>query len=126
MKPGQEFSRYFLASLLALAVDVGVLLVASRFVHYLWAASLGFALGAVVSYLLATRWAFVHRRLAARPGMEFGAYALVGIVGLGVNNLAIFLVVELMGLSLMVGKGLAAGLTFAFNFAVRKLALFRK
>ncbi len=75
-----ELMRYFAVSVIALGVDMGCLLLASQFLHYLWAATIGFVLGAVVSYLLAIRWAFRHRRLAAFPRAEFAAYAAVGAV----------------------------------------------
>lgn len=121
-----EFRRYFAISLAALGVDFGVLLVAAMWLHYLLAATLGFMLGAVTSYVLAVRWAFGHRRLAHRPRTEFVAYTLVGIAGLGINNLVIFLAVEYLSLSLVVGKAIAAGVTFAFNYLGRKATLFSK
>jgi putative flippase GtrA len=123
--PAAELGRYFAVSVVALAADVGVLMLAARFVHYLWAATLGFAIGAVVSYLLATRWAFAQRRLARRPRTEFAAYVFIGVVGVGLNNLVIYLMVDFLGAHLLLGKGAAACATFAFNFAARKLALFR-
>jgi putative flippase GtrA len=123
--PVAEFGRYFAVSVVALAADVGVLMLAARFVHYLWAATLGFTVGAVVSYWLATRWAFVRRRFERRPHAEFAAYVLIGALGLGVNNLAIFLMVDLVGVPLLAGKAVAAGATFTFNYGARKLALFR-
>jgi putative flippase GtrA len=121
-----EFGRYLFISLIALGVDVGVLFVAVSWLHYLWAATLGFLCGAATSYVLAVRWAFGHRRLARYPGTEFAAYAVVGIIGLGINNLVIFLAVESLALPLLTGKIIAAGVTFAFNYLVRKFALFRK
>ena len=124
--PALEFGRYFVVSLIALGVDVVVLLAAAKVVHYLWAASLGFTMGAITSYVLAIRWAFPHRRLAAYPRTEFLAYLLVGVVSLGINNLAIFLAVEFFALSLLPGKAIAAVATFAFNYVVRKFVLFSK
>ena len=123
--PVAEFGRYFAVSLIALAADVGVLMVAAWFIHYLWAATLGFVVGAAVSYYLATRWAFAQRRFARRPRTEFAAYVLIGAIGLGLNNLVIFLMVDFLGVALLIGKAAAAVATFAFNFAARKFALFR-
>lgn len=120
-----ELLRYATASAVALAVDMTILLFAANFVHYLWAATLGFFLGAVTSYLLSVRWVFRHRRLAAFPKTEFAAYALVGVVGLAINNLAIYAAVEEAGFSLLAAKAMAAVLTFSFNFGVRKWGLFR-
>lgn len=120
-----ELLRYLAVSAVALAVDTAALLLAANFVHYLWAATLGFLLGAVTSYLLSVRWVFRHRRLAAFPRTEFAAFAAVGVAGLGLNNLAIYAVVEYIGLSLLTAKAVAAMLTFMFNFGLRKWGLFR-
>jgi putative flippase GtrA len=119
-----EFARYFLASLAALAIDMAVLLALATVMHYLVAASLGFVVGAVTSYLLATRWVFRQRRLLLRKNTEMGLYVLVGVLGLGLNDLVIMLAVGYLGLSIVLAKLLAAGVTFLFNFALRKLALF--
>ncbi len=120
-----ELMRYLAVSLVALAVDMAPLLLAARVMHYLWAATIGFVLGAVVSYWLAIHWAFRHRRLAAFPKTEFAAYAAIGVVGLGVNNLVIFVGVEYFVLALWLAKAGAAAVTFVFNFGARKWGLFR-
>lgn len=120
-----ELMRYFAVSVIALGVDMGCLLLASQFVHYLWAATLGFVLGALASYLLAIRWAFRHRRFAGFPRTEFAAYAAVGVAGLGINNLAIFVGVEYFSAALWAAKAGAAAITFVFNFTLRKWGLFR-
>lgn len=127
MKPSapMELIRYFGVSLIALAVDMGCLLLLAQFVHYLWAATLGFLLGVLTSYVLAIRWAFLHRRLAVSPRIEFAAYAAIGVIGLGINNLVIFLAVDGAGLGLWLAKIAAAMITFTFNFGARKWGLFR-
>jgi len=101
------------------------LFLAANFVHYLWAATLGFLLGAVTSYLLSVRWVFRHRRLAAFPKTEFAAFAAIGLAGLVLNNLVIYSAVEHAELSLLAAKAVAAVLTFSFNFGMRKWGLFR-
>lgn len=120
-----ELLRYVAVSGVALAIDTTGLLLAAKFVHYLWAATFGFLLGAVTSYLLSVRWVFRHRRLAEFPKTEFAAFAAVGAVGLGLNNLAIYAAVEQAGLSLLAAKAVAALLTFSSNFGLRKWGLFR-
>jgi putative flippase GtrA len=120
-----ELLRYLAVSGIALAVDMAALLLAANFVHYLWAATFGFLLGAATSYLLSVRWVFRHRRLAAFPKTEFAAFAAVGVAGLGLNNLVIYVAIEHAGLGLLAAKVAAAVLTFSFNFGLRKWGLFR-
>lgn len=120
-----ELLRYLGVSAIALGVDVTVLLVAATLVHYLWAATLGFLFGALTSYLLSVRWVFRHRRFAAFPKTEFAAFAAVGVAGLGLNNLAIYLAVAHVGMGLLASKAVAATITFTFNYGLRKWGLFR-
>lgn len=119
-----EFARYFAASLAALLIDTAILLSAATVLHYLVAASLGFIAGALASYLLAIRWVFRQRRLVQNQRAELGLYVLVGVLGLGINDLVILLAVDSAGFSLLEAKVVAAGVTFLFNFVARKLALF--
>lgn len=121
---GREFARYFVISVVALAVDMATLMVAANFMHYLSAATLGFIAGAIVSYVLSIHWVFRHRRLKEWPLREFGIYGLVGLAGLGINNLVVFLAVDALTLMLPIAKAAAACATFAFNYVMRKLILF--
>ncbi len=124
-RPLRQFLRYSLASMLAFGMDVLALywLVERAGLHYLLAATLAYLLGLVCHYLLAIRWVFEVRRLP-RWQHEFALYALLGLAGLGLNVLAIGLLVEQAGLAYLPAKLLAAALTVAFNFGARKLLLF--
>ncbi len=119
-----EFARYFLASLGALALDVGILWLAAHWLHYLLAASLGFIAGACLIYLLSTRWVFRCRKLAGKAPIEFSAFVAIGLAGLTLNDYVIYLAVAQFALDLLVAKALAAGASFLFNYTARKLALF--
>ncbi|MCX7168289.1 MAG: GtrA family protein [Rhodocyclales bacterium] len=120
----REFGAYFLASLLALAIDLAVLLLLARVVHYLVAATAGFCTGAAVSYLLSTRLVFARRRLAHREGVEAILFTLIGVAGLALNNGVIFAMVEGVAAPLALAKLAAAVLTFLFNYLLRKRLLF--
>ena len=119
-----EFARYFLASLAALVLDVAVLSITAAWMHYLLAASLGFVAGACAIYLLATRWVFRRRKLAHNAPAEFSAFLAIGLAGLALNDLVIYVAVDRFALALLVAKLIAAGTSFLFNYTARKLALF--
>ena len=121
----RELAAAVPTSVLALALDVCVLhtLVAFCGWHYLPAATLSFTAGVVLAYGLSVRFVFQHRRLTSKA-TEFAAFALVGIAGLVINAAVIAFAVEILGQHYLTGKGLAAGTTFLFNFAVRRRLLF--
>jgi putative flippase GtrA len=122
-----EGTRYLAASALALAIDFGAYagLIRLAGVYYLVAAPIGFALGLGVIYLLSVSWVFRHRRLASAR-VEFAVFALIGGAGMGLNQLMIYLSVELLHGSFEIAKLVSAGTVFFFNFACRKLLLFTR
>jgi putative flippase GtrA len=122
-----EGARYFGASALALAVDLGAYsgLIRLAGVHYLAAAPIGFSLGLAVVYTLSVRWVFRHRRLKDARA-EFTLFALLGLAGLVLNEGIIYAGVEWLALGYEPAKLLSAGVVFCFNFGSRKLLLFTR
>lgn len=122
----KEFGRYFGASLIALIFDFAVFSFSLRVGGWSWrsAAALGFCFGALLSYWLSIRFVFQNRTLKNSPGVEFAGFAAIGIAGLGVTEIALWLAIEMLDVSPEAGKLGAAVATFLFNFALRKLLLF--
>jgi putative flippase GtrA len=123
----KEGARYFGASVVALAIDAALYSALIRLlgVHYLVAAPAGFAVGVVVVYALSTRWVFPERRLKD-PGSEFAIFVFVGMAGMLINQISIYLFVERLDMFYEAAKLSAAVATFGFNFVGRKLLLFTR
>ncbi|MFY7915056.1 MAG: GtrA family protein [Rubrivivax sp.] len=121
----QEFFRYLLCSALALSVDWGVYSLALA-VGLPWAgaATLGFGGGLFVAYLLSIRFAFVRRSLRD-PRVEFMLFGLIGVAGLVLMQVILWLLIERFGHGPHESKLAATGFVFLFNFSARKLLLFR-
>ena len=123
----REVSRYGIASAIALLVDASMLwlLVSVCSLDYLLAASISFLCGATVAYAVSAKWAFSHHRLSSQRA-EFVSFVAIGLPGLAINAGVISMAVEIFGLHYLVAKGMAAGVTFGFNFFVRRQLLFLK
>ena len=121
-----EFVRYFMASGMALVVDAGTLFLLTQFLgmHYLVSAALGFILGLLTVYLLSIRWVFATRRIRNQHH-ELMLFTLIGIGGLGVNELGMYFLTEILLLHYMFSKLVVSFLVFTWNFGARKLMLFR-
>ena len=122
-----EVARYFVASAVAFAVDAGTYVALIRLggVHYLAAAPGGFVLGVVTIYVLSTRWVFRQRRLADARA-EFAIFVLIGIAGLVLNELVIYVCVDRLALSYELAKVVSAATVFSANFIGRKALLFTR
>jgi len=121
----REFVRYFVAGLLALACDYGVYvsLVSLAGWHYSHAAAMGFTVGLLVIYVLSISWIFSERRLR-KAAHEFLIFVAIGVFGLALTELILYLLTGLLGVDYRVSKLVAAGSVFMFNFGFRKFFLF--
>jgi len=112
------------ASFLSFGLDFGALAFLTEVVrlHYLLSAAFSFILGTTVSYVLSIRFIF-ETRSASAP-VEYGLFVLVGAVGLGLNELLLWLLTDRAGIYYLLSKIVAASLVFFWNFGARKLLLF--
>lgn len=123
----QEGLRYFLASALALALDFALLTALVEWAHWhpLIAASLGFAAGTLVTFVISSAWVF-RQHSYSHWSAGLAVFALIGVSGLLVNLMLIWLGTEALGWDYRLAKLGAAGGSFLFNFCARKLALFNR
>jgi putative flippase GtrA len=121
----RDMIRYAAASVFALALDYGVLMLLTRLgVGYLEAAAAGFLSGLALIYCLSVRYVFEGRRRGA-PRFEMAGFLITGVIGLMLTEALMRLFVERFGLSLSLAKGATAGLVFMFNFLSRRSLLFK-
>ncbi|MDD5395597.1 MAG: GtrA family protein [Thiothrix sp.] len=121
-----EFLRYFVVSLIALSLDLGAFSASLRLFGLPWvaAATIGFVVGLLVAYILSVCFVFAKRKLRQAPLAELLAFSLVGLGGLGVTQIVLWIGIERLQINPELSKLCAAGFTFIFNFVVRKLMLF--
>jgi putative flippase GtrA len=122
----RELGRYFLAGCLAFACDASTLYILTRFlgVYYLKSAIAGFGFGLVVSYLTSRFWVF-ERRTLTNTTAESAIFSGIAISGLGLNEAVLWIFQAKLGIGYLVAKFVSGGALFAWNFTVRKVALFR-
>jgi len=117
----KQFSRYFLTALLGYIVDFGSLILLTEVfnVHYLVAASIGFTLGLVATYILSTKFVFGKSKLQSKS-VEFTFFAVVGLVGLALLNILMWLFTDLIGINYIISKIIATVFVYIWNFFARR------
>lgn len=121
-----QLFRYTFVGGLAFMIDFGLLFALTEYAgfHYLFSATISFVAGLIVNYLLSKVWVFTRSTIAKRE-LEFLIFAVIGIIGLLINNLFLWLLTNVIGLWYMFSKVLVTIITYLWNFFVRKLILFR-
>lgn len=122
-----QLIRYTFVGGVAFVVDYGLLFCLTEFagLHYLWSAAVAFVAGLAVNYTLSLLLVFTTHRLQ-NAWIEFAIFALIGVVGLGLNEGIIYVVADILGAHYMLAKIVSTILVFFWNFFARKLTLFQK
>lgn len=129
-----QFFRYIFVGGAAFIVDIGSLIVLTQLfgIYYsLIFAAIAFILGLIANYALSIKWVF-NKHTLDNMWSEFIIFAVIGGIGLGLNEFFIWLFPKYVSLfvsneyiSLYISKIIAAALILFWNFFARKLTLFR-
>lgn len=121
-----QFIKYFLVAGIAFAVDYTLLYIFTEFlqVYYLVSAIVSFAVGIVISYNLSVQWVFNTRNLDNRM-QEFLVFLFIGIIGLVLNIVIIYMFTSFIHFHYMFSKIISTAFVYFWNFGARKLILFK-
>ena len=122
----KELARSIPVSLVSFGLDFGLLALLTEVcrIPYLISAAISFTAGMTLSYLLSILWVFSVRRAKSRAA-EYGLFALIGLIGLGMNEALLWLFTQPLGIFYLISKIIAASIVFFWNFLTRKYVLFR-
>ena len=116
-----QFIKYFGVAIVGYVVDFGSLLICKELLglHYLISASVGFTLGLVVVYLLSGRYVFGQSKITSKS-REFLLFAGIGVVGLVILTLLMWLMTGGLGISYIASKIAATVVVYIWNFFARR------
>lgn len=120
-----QLFRYIWVGGFAFIIDYASLYILTNYlnINYLISAALSFLLGLTTNYLLSTNWVFNSGRLNNKF-TEFVIFGTIGIVGLAINEIIMYICCEFINLHYMISKLLSTALVFFWNFFGRKYILF--
>lgn len=130
-----QILKFGVVGVIAFVVDFGIFTILSNVchIHYLAANFFGFTVSVVVNYLLSMKYVFDRRKDADRK-TEFAVFVILSILGLGLNELIIYICVDMIyeawqtvhiwidrDFAKLLGKVTATGIVMVYNFITRKL-----
>lgn len=122
-----QLFRYLFVGGTAFVVDAGCLFLLERMgLNYLLAAVFAFIAGLTVNFILSKALVFKGNESGSSNEVEFLVYAVIGVIGLGLTELIMYLFTERLSVYFMLSKVVAAVIVLIWNFVARKVTLYRK
>lgn len=121
-----KLAKYFVTGLVAAVVDFAIFAALLKFAAWPWylAATVSFLAATLVNYVLSVRHVFTSGvRFEKRD--EIALTFLVSAVGLGVNQLVLYLLIR-HGVAVLLAKIGATGVVFLRNYTARHRFVFRE
>ena len=119
-----QFFRYTFAGGTAFLVDFGLLFFLTDVcgLHYLVSATIALITGFIANYLICIFWIFQKSKYNRKQELLY--FILIGLTGLALNNVLMFLFTDKIKFHYLVSKIVAAILVYLWNFFARRYLLF--
>ena len=135
----QQFLKFGVVGALCFVIDTGLYTICNFIgIPYLISGVIGFSVSVVVNYLLSMKYVFVRRGDLSRK-KEFTIYLILSIIGLGLNELILYVCVDLIygnwaqlqalmhpRAAEILAKIGATGIVMVYNFVTRKIFMEKK
>lgn len=119
-------SRYLVVGTISFLIDFAVTWFAYQFIPLLAANTIGFLVANVVNFLLAHRWVFGQAWQVKSVTKAYVAVLSISVIGLLLNNMIVWVTVSIYGVTLLLGKAIAAVVVLMWNFLARHLWIYKK
>ena len=120
----KQFLKFAVVGLISFGIDWGLLIALVEGLHmdFLTSSTVSFITSVVVNYVLSMKYVFDHREGMSRK-REFTVFTILSIIGLGLNDLYMFVGVTFLSIGYQAMKAIATFLVTWYNYFSRRLFL---
>lgn len=108
-------------------IDAGILFLLTEFVgvHYLISGAISFTASVIYNYILSIKWVFDAKEDVNKV-QELAVFIGLSVIGLGLNQLFMWLFVDIFHIYYMLSKIIATAIVMVYNFVTRKIFIEKK
>ena len=123
----EQMIKFGFVGFLCFFIDWGIMVFLTEVfgINPLISSTISFTVSVSVNYILSVTFVFETDK-NANKGSQFVIFVLLSIVGLGVNELCMWLGTDLLGIHYMITKVGATAVVMVYNFITRKIFLEKK
>lgn len=116
-----QILKFGIVGVIATIIDFIVLYLLTEFlhVHYLISSIISFTVSVIFNYILSIKWVFEANHKQTKK--DFIIFVVLSIIGLGINSLIMYLMVDKFNIHYMFTKVFATGVVMVYNFITRKI-----
>lgn len=120
-----QFFRYIFVGGFAFLADAFTLWLCEKWMNYMIAVAIAFVVGLAVNYALSIWFVFSESSKVKNKVKEFVVYGIIGLIGLLITEGIMYLFTDVFGLYFLISKIIAAAIVLVWNFAARKVVLYK-
>ena len=117
----EQIFRFGIVGVLAFIIDYGLMVFCTEVlgIYYLWSSLISFTVSVIFNYVLSVKWVFnVDNGKTQTQNLIF--FVTFSIIGLGINQLIMWLGVDKIQISYLIVKLFATAVVMVFNYVTRK------
>lgn len=111
---------------IAFLIDYSLLYVLTEYVKIpvLYSSVISFSVSVIFNYILSIKWVFSTKEKQTLK--DFVIFVLLSVIGLGINQLIMYLGINKLNIYYMIVKLFATAIVMVYNFITRKLIIEKK
>lgn len=119
-----QIMKFGVVGVIAFVIDYGLLIFLTEVfgIDYLVSATISFTVSVTFNYLASMRYVFAHKQGLSRR-REFAIFVVLSVIGLAINNVCLWLGVDMFGVDYRISKIVVTAIVMVWNFVTRKIFL---
>ena len=119
-----QIMKFGVVGIVATLLDYAVLAFLTEVcgIYYLFSSFLSYSISLIFNYVASMRYVFAGKEDMSKI-REFTIFLLLSVIGLGINQLGMWIMVEQFAVYYMISKIVVTGIVMVWNFITRKIFL---